>query len=408
MIRFLALLLLVLPSHVLAIGEREKARLETLREQRVQLERKLEKFESTRSEAASQLRDTEKEISVVGRKLHALGEERAAAKAELAKHEQELRRLESQAAARQAQLARLLRHQFRPQEADALAVLLAGGDPNAAARDRHFLALLSQSKAELINDIRRDAAESRRVAAEVQQRNDKLAELLKREEQERASLRQRQQERQALLARVSKEIRDQRREIGSLKQNEERLGKVIASLSKRSETAASRPPRSQSSGKAPDAKPPLRESQREMKRLPVEPSHASGSFAALRGKLKYPVHGTLTGRFGTRRDDGQSVWKGLFFRAAEGVDVRSVAAGVVVFSDWLRGYGNLLIIDHDDDFLSVYGNNQSLLADVGQKVGAGTAVATVGARGGQPESGLYFELRHRGQAFDPGKWLGTP
>jgi len=142
----------------------------------------------------------------------------------------------------------------------------------------------------------------------------------------------------------------------------------------------------------------------------AEPAATSGAFAKLRGQLLRPVEGTLAARFGSRRDDGQSIWKGVFFRAAEGAAVKAVAAGTVVFADWLRGYGNLLIVDHDDDFLSVYGNNQSLLADVGQKVGAGTTVATagtgIGTGGEEVESGLYFELRHRGQAFDPAKWLG--
>ena len=137
-------------------------------------------------------------------------------------------------------------------------------------------------------------------------------------------------------------------------------------------------------------------------------SNASGAFARLRGKLLRPATGVIAGRFGARRDDSQTTWKGMFIRAAEGADVRAVAAGEVVFADWLRGYGNLLIIDHNDDFLSVYGNNQALLADIGQKVGAGATVATVGTSGGQPESGLYFELRHQGRAFDPAKWLSSP
>jgi septal ring factor EnvC (AmiA/AmiB activator) len=85
-----------------------------------------------------------------------------------------------------------------------------------------------------------------------------------------------------------------------------------------------------------------------------------------------------------------------------------VGEGTVVFSDWLRGFGNLLVIDHGDDFLSVYGNNESLLAAVGAAIKNGQTVATVGNSGGNPESGLYFELRHRGLAFDPMKWAGNP
>lgn len=401
MTRFFALALLLLPACVLAAGEREKARLESVREQRATLERQLKEKETSRAAAADQLRDSEKEIAASARKLHTLGEDQAAARAELAMHERELKRLEIQTAARQSQLARLLRYQFRPQEADALAILLAGGDPNAAGRDRYFLTLLSRAKADLIADLRHDAAETRRLAGIVAQRGEKLAELAQREEAERATLRQRQQERQKVLAKISSQINAQRREIATLKQNEQRLGSLIAALAKKA--AQARAVQSVKPGKTPrPGMPPPAQT------VKADPTGVGGAFARLRGRLAQPVKGAITGRFGARREDGQSIWKGLFIRAADGTDVRAVADGVVVFADWLRGYGNLLIIDHDDDFLSVYGNNQTLLADVGQKVVAGKPVATVGASGGQAESGLYFELRHRGQAFDPGKWLGAP
>jgi murein hydrolase activator len=400
LIRFFALALLLLPACVLAVGEREKARLDSVRGQRAALERQLKETEVSRSAAADQLRDTEKAISVSARKLRALSEDLAAARSELATHERELKRLETQTAARQAQLARLLRYQFRPQEADALSILLAGGDPNATARDRYFLTLLSRAKADLIADLRHDAAETKRLASVVQQRGEKLAELARHEEAERANLHQRQQERQAVLTKISGQIKAQRKEIETLRQNEQRLGNLIAALAKKAaQTRSTRP--------AKPEKPPRAGMPPPAPTIKADPSGASGDFARLRGRLIQPVKGTVSGRFGARRDDGQSIWKGLFIRADDGADVRAVAAGVVVFADWLRGYGNLLIIDHDDDFLSVYGNNQTLLADVGQKVSAGKAVATVGASGGQAESGLYFELRHRGQAFDPGKWLGA-
>jgi septal ring factor EnvC (AmiA/AmiB activator) len=399
------LVLLCLPVIALAAGdgraEREKTKLESLRGQRAALERQLKQSESSHAETADRLRDTEKSISSVGRKLRVLAEERAVTKAELAERERELKQLERQTAARQAQLARLLRYQFRPHEADALAVLLSGGDPNAAARDRHFLALLSRAKAELIAGLRRDAVETRHLAEVVQQRNDKLTEIAQREEDERATLRQRQQERQVVLANIANQIKAQRREIDTLKQNEQRLGQLIDSLAKRPPPPVkAKPPAQAGRGRSSDPPPPV---------LAAEPVRPGGSFAKLRGKLIHPVRGTVTGRFGTRRDNGESVWKGMFIRAAEGTDVRAAAGGIVVFADWLRGYGNLVIIDHDDDFLSVYGNNQTLLVDVGQKVGAGATVATVGTGigggGGQADSGLYFELRHQGRAFDPAKWL---
>lgn len=233
-----------------------------MRAPRAALERELKEKVASRAAAADQLRETEQAIAVAARKLRTLGEDLAAARAELATHERELRRLEAQTAARQAQLARLLRYQFRPQEADALAIRLAGVDPNATARDRYFLTLLSRAKADLIADLRHDAAETKRLATLVRQRGEKLAELAQREEAERATLRQRQQDRQ---------------------------------------------------------------------------------------------------------------------------------------------------VDHDNDFLSVYGNTQTLLADVGQRVNAGKTVATVGASGGGSRNRVYtLNSGIGGQAFDPGKWLGAP
>jgi septal ring factor EnvC (AmiA/AmiB activator) len=97
--------------------------------------------------------------------------------------------------------------------------------------------------------------------------------------------------------------------------------------------------------------------------------------------------------------------KGVFFRAPEGDEVHAVAAGRVVFADWLRGYGNLLILDHGDDYLSIYANNEAVLRRVGDAVHAGDVVATVGASGGNESAGLYFELRHQGKAFDPVPWM---
>jgi septal ring factor EnvC (AmiA/AmiB activator) len=394
LVALLVLLCVAAGAAAASRAEREKEKLDSLREKRAGLERQLKESESSRTATADQLRDIEKSISVTGRKLRTLGKEQSAVREELSGHERELARLERQTAAGQAQLARLLRHNFHPNESDALAVLLAGGDPNAAARDRHFLTLLSRAKADLIDGLRRDAAATRRLTGIVQERGAKLMELARHEEKERAELHRRQQERQTVLTGIMRQIKAQRREIDTLRKDEQRLSGLIASLAKRAEKPRRKP--SMSAPPAPTTK------------LAREPDGASGAFARLRGKLLRPVAGAVGGRFGARREDGQSVWKGMFIRAGEGADVRAVAAGVVVFADWLRGYGNLLIIDHDDDFLSVYGNNQSLLADVGQKVGAGATVATVGASGGQPESGLYFELRHQGRPFDPGGWLAGP
>ena len=117
-----------------------------------------------------------------------------------------------------------------------------------------------------------------------------------------------------------------------------------------------------------------------------------------------PARGAVSNRFGAARQEG-STWKGLFIRAGAGSEVKAIAGGRVVFADWMRGFGNLLIVDHGDSYLSIYGNNDSLLKQVGEAVRGGDTVAAVGNSGGNPESGLYFELRHQGQPLDPLKWV---
>ena len=97
--------------------------------------------------------------------------------------------------------------------------------------------------------------------------------------------------------------------------------------------------------------------------------------------------------------------KGVFIRAPQGQPVRAVAKGQVVYADWMRGFGNLLIVDHGENYLSIYANNEALLKEIGDAVAPGEPVAITGSSGGNEETGLYFELRHLGRAFDPLSWV---
>lgn len=126
----------------------------------------------------------------------------------------------------------------------------------------------------------------------------------------------------------------------------------------------------------------------------------AGQGAGLKPGLRWPVKGAVMARFGTDRPEG-GVWRGILLRAADGEPVAVVAAGTVVYANWLRGFGNLLIVDHGQEYLSVYAYNQSLLKQVGDAVKAGEIVSLVGNTGGQLDSALYFEIRHRGAAIDP-------
>ncbi|HEX8962856.1 MAG TPA: peptidoglycan DD-metalloendopeptidase family protein [Rhodocyclaceae bacterium] len=388
-----ALLLLPVLAPAAPIAEK-KAELSDLRGRIDALRRDLAKSEESKAYAADQLRETESSISDANRRLRELGLGRAQTQAELADLQQQTQRLLQQTETQQQQLARLMFRHYVRGDTDALQLVIAGRDPNQAARDYHFLTLLSKAKADLIGSLRAAAAEKARLADAARGKAEQLAAIEQQQQQARAALMAQRQQRHATLAKVADRIKAQRREIDTMRRDEQRLGKLIEGLAR---IAAARPhAKAKSARAAPEAALSNRH-------LP-DPASAGGAFAALKGKLRLPVRGTIEGRFGGRRAEGGATWKGLFIRAAEGTEVHAVAPGSVVFSDWLRGFGNLMIVDHGDGFLSVYGNNESLLLQAGETVTAGQVIATVGNSGGNPESGLYFELRHQGQAFDPLKW----
>jgi septal ring factor EnvC (AmiA/AmiB activator) len=177
-------------------------------------------------------------------------------------------------------------------------------------------------------------------------------------------------ERRRVVERVAGEIRHSRKEINVLRADAARLARLVDELA----------------------------------RLAL-PQSRKEPFSKLRGKLSLPVRGELTGRFGAPRGATGTEAKGVFIRAPEGQAVRAIARGQVVYADWMRGFGNLLIVDHGEAYLSIYANNESVLKQVGELVAPGEAIATTGASGGNEETGLYFEMRHLGRAFDPLRWV---
>ena len=121
--------------------------------------------------------------------------------------------------------------------------------------------------------------------------------------------------------------------------------------------------------------------------------------------LLMPAKGELTGRFGVPREGSGAPWRGWFIETAAGASVRAVAAGQVVWAEWLRGFGNLLILDHGDGYMTLYGHNEALFPAVGATVAAGENIAQAGASGGAEKPGVYFEIRYDGRAIDPAPWF---
>jgi septal ring factor EnvC (AmiA/AmiB activator) len=392
-----------------------KADPEDLRELRARIERlktSIADAEETRAEARDALRESERAISEANRQLHNLTQDRQAARSELAQLGGETRRIETELAQRQEAIGRMLTVRYLNGEADYLKLLVSGADPNQTARELHYYSYISRAQAELIRALRASLARMQDLQEQTREKTAELARIEASQKSERNRLSKEQSARKGVLDKVSARLREQRRQVRGLERDESRLsrlveelGKVLAEQALKSRTLRREPQRDSRSDKAPSSP--------DAGGRPVTPAPnaladpPATSFAALKGSLRLPVRGTLAGRFGSARPDGGPTWKGLFIRANPGLEVRAVAPGRVVFSEWMRGFGNLLILDHGEGYLTIYGNNEAVLKQVGDTVRSGDTVATTGASGGSSESGLYFEARHEGRPFDPLKWLAS-
>jgi septal ring factor EnvC (AmiA/AmiB activator) len=371
-----------------------KRELQQLRGRIEALQKQLASSEESRNEAADALRESERAISDANRELadlsgqsHEVSQRIAELRVESDKHSVSLR-------AQQERLARMLFEQYIGGQAEPLRLILNGENPNDAARQLHYLTYVSRARADSIRDLRAGLTRLKDLATEAQAKAAELAAIVAGQTAQKQRLEREKRSHAEVLARLARDIQKQQRDIGAMKRNESRLTNLIEQLAR---IIARTPPRT------PSVRRPA--TPREKNEHVPEPSAFAGAFSQLRGQLALPVRGELVGRFGSQRSDGGLTWKGLFMTAAPGEPVKAVAAGRVVYADWLRGFGNLLIVDHGEGYMSLYGYNETLYKRVGEEIATGDTVAAVGSSGGNGESGLYFELRHRGQPFDPLTWV---
>lgn len=360
--------------------------LKELRDRIQRLQQQLAESEESKAEAADALRASEQAISETRRRQFELAAQQRTVRSELARIQSRTRQVSGSVLAQQDLLARQLREQYVSGESGPVRLVLSLQDPSDLARRIHYLALVSRARAQQIAGLKRDLAQLGELEAQARDKEADLAQLHAAQARSQAKLETERRARGAVLAKVSQEIGRQRREIGTLKRDEERLSKLVQRLSRE---LASRPRTPRGPRIRNEAVP--------------EPG-LTGSFRQLKGSLRLPVRGELANQFGSPREGSGVAWKGLLIRARPGEEVRAVAPGRVVFADWLRGFGNLLILDHGDGYLSLYAYNEALLRRLGDRVDSGAPIGTVGSSGGSTQTGLYFEIRYQGRPIDPLSW----
>jgi septal ring factor EnvC (AmiA/AmiB activator) len=395
-ISLLLFLNLLFPFLLYAASQSSKDELKQLQDLRFRintLQKNLVEKEASKTEAADALRDSERSISNIHHMLAKLAHQQNEIQNKLAQLRDQSTQLWNQVSVKQDQLGKLVYYQHLTGSEDYLHLLLKQQDPNEITRKLHYYSYIARARSENIDNLRDELAVLDALARESHAQNETLRQIEKQQLSQKIKLEQEKKKRENILATISEEITLQQKEISKLKQDEQRLSDLVTQLRK---LLAQR--KSAASIKSGD-KPLIRND-----RLP-DNTKQIGAFAALKGKLRLPVRGELVNRFGTPREGGSIKWKGLFIRSQGGNEVKAIANGQVVFADWLRGFGNLMILDHGNHYMSLYGNNEAIYKRVGDKVRSGDTIAAVGNSGGNSESGLYFELRYQGKAFDPLIWV---
>ena len=425
-----------LPANAAKLSERAKQK-HAAETERADLQQKLDalkrditRTESAKSHASDVLAESEASISETNRTLHELAEDQREIQAKIGLLSQQQKRLAAAIATQQKQLTRLLRDQYVAGGEDRIRLLLSGDNPNRINRELQYMGYVSQAQARLIAALRTNLAAIDSNKAATQEAKDELDEVEQEQRAQKAQLEKEKARHATLLAQLSTKLATQRKQAGNIERDQQRLTGLVERVSKlieeqrKADAAAAEKRRAQQVARAAskvssvkpkaahpdvidnDDEPPPKSLDRNelMPDAGVQDGRFSHAFGSLRGQLRLPVKGELIAKYGARRGDAPPS-KGLFIRATEGGDVKAVAGGRVVFADWLRGFGNLIIIDHGSDYLTIYGNNQAVLKRAGDLVKTGDVIASAGNSGGNEQSGLYFEMRHHGRAFDPLEWI---
>lgn len=269
-------------------------------------------------------------------------------------------------------LAAQMRAAYTTGRNDFIKLLLNQEDPALIGRMLAYHGYFNLARAGKIEEVQAAVLQLEEVERAINEETLKLGQLRAQEQGKIEELEDYRASRNEVVARLQEHISSRGRELEVLQRNERELADLVEKL-QREESVVQR-----------------------FEELPP--------FASLKGMLQWPVDGKIVSQFGTPRKGGRLRSQGITISAGVGSDVRAVSAGKVIFADWFRNMGLLVILDHGDGYMSLYAHNETLLKKPGDPVDTGEVIAKVGDTGGQDDTGLYFEIRHGGDPLDPDLW----
>jgi murein hydrolase activator len=283
------------------------------------------------------------------------------------------------------ELADQIRAAYAMGQKEKLKLLLNQQDPALYSRMMVYFNYINKGRLKKLADLEAAIQHLDQLDKQKQTETGFLEQDLERKKSEQAALDEARKQRNELLVQIGKDFSSSEQQLSQLQISENRLKNLMASL--------------------PITEEELAVDAGQQKELPSSMGNSSepkSDFSSLKGKLPWPVNGKLAQKFGSPRTEGS--WDGVLIDASEGMEIKAVTRGKVVFAEWLRGYGLLTIIDHGQGYMTLYAFNQSLYKRVGETVEAGDVIASVGQSGGRSQAGLYFGIRKKGVPIDPIEW----
>lgn len=377
-----------------------RSQLEQLKDEIDKLKQNLQQFRDQRSRVQGDLRKSELEIGNTQKKIHETEKQLKEQEQELQKLQQQRQNLQQAKHNQQEQIARQVRAAWQLGRQNKLKALLNQEDPEQVSRTLTYYDYFNRARSEQINAYLDIITQLDTLQPDIEQRAAELNTIKAKLGEQQTQQLGAKQDRERALAKLGETIKSKDEELKQMAQDRASLEQLLRKLeriaaSKRKARAA--PPVTEKAETAPSTT-----------NLPAvtstAPTAGNHAFRELRGQLPWPVAGRPGNRFGAQRGDSPLRWQGINLIAREGDIVQVVHPGRVIFADWLRGSGLLLIVDHGGGFMSLYAHNQTLLRNVGAELKAGDSIATVGNSGGQAQPALYFEIRRDGVPTDPAQW----
>ncbi|VVN77749.1 murein hydrolase activator EnvC family protein [Pseudomonas fluorescens] len=397
--------------------------LDATRQDIAELKKLLGKLQEEKSGVQKDLKGTETEMGKLEKQVDALQKELQKSESELQRLDAEKKKLQSARIEQQRLIAIQARAAYQNGRQEYLKLLLNQQNPEKFARTLTYYDYLSQARLEQLKNFNETLRQLANVEKDIAMQQAQLLVQKSSLDSQRDELDKVREERQQALAKLNNDVKARDQKLAAREEEQADLSKVLKTIE---ETLARQAREAEEArqkaliAQQEAEKKRLREAQAQAAatdapRKPVRPTPGAlvsssgetfgGPFASSRGKLPWPVDGRLLARFGeTRGDDARTKWDGVMISASAGSQVHAVHGGRVVFADWLRGAGLLVILDHGNGFLSLYGHNQTLLKSAGDVVKAGESISTVGNSGGQDTPALYFAIRQQGHPSDPAQW----